>query len=210
MENPVIIVGAQHLGHAAMEIFQSRDIVVYCFLDEDEKLHNTEINDVSVLGSPTDDGFLKYIGKKCEAFVAVEDPELRKEYTELLMKKRKVMPVNAIHNRAFMAASATLGHGNFIHAGAMIDASVEIGSHCIVQLAAAVGAGCKIADYAQIGANVTLGNRVKLEKGAIIGAGATVATGKVIGKGAQIAPGSVLLTDADAGEQYFGNPAKKV
>ena len=77
MENPVIIFGANYLGRAAKEIFESNKVVVYGFLDDDKRLHKTEIDDVVILGSTDDDGFLKLIGKKCEAFVAIDDNILR-------------------------------------------------------------------------------------------------------------------------------------
>ena len=61
MDNPVIIFGAGGLGRAALEIFQSNEIVVYGFLDDNKDLHNTEIDTVPVLGRTEDDGFLKLI-----------------------------------------------------------------------------------------------------------------------------------------------------
>jgi len=70
MDNPVIIFGAGGLGRAAMEIFKNNGNLVYCFLDDDQSLHGKEIDDISVMGFTTDDGYLKHIGKKCEAFIA--------------------------------------------------------------------------------------------------------------------------------------------
>ena len=70
MENPVIIFGAGYLGRMAKEIFESNEVVVYGFLDDNKKLHSTEVDTAVVMGSTDDDGFLKLIGRKCEAFVA--------------------------------------------------------------------------------------------------------------------------------------------
>jgi Trk K+ transport system NAD-binding subunit len=103
MENPVLIFGANHLGRAAKEIFEANGNVVYGFLDDDKKLHNTELDETIVLGSTDDDGFLKLIGKKCEAFVAVDDNRLRKGITRMLHEVRHVQPVNAIHRDAIIA-----------------------------------------------------------------------------------------------------------
>src|SRR5882672_3950159 len=97
MENPVIIFGANALGRSAKETFEKNGNVVYGFLDDNKKIHNTEIDTVMVLGSTDDDGFLKLIGKKCEAFVAVDDNKLRKNLVNMLNEVRHVQPVNAIH-----------------------------------------------------------------------------------------------------------------
>jgi hypothetical protein len=43
MEKPVIIFGAKGIAHPALEIFNSNNVVVFGFLDEDEKIHGTEI-----------------------------------------------------------------------------------------------------------------------------------------------------------------------
>src|ERR1700754_3686675 len=100
MENPVIIFGANYLGRAAREVFETNQVEVYGFLDDNRSLHNKEIDEVMVLGSTDDDGFLKLIGKKCEAFVAVDDNRLRKSIVKTLNEVRKVQPVNAIHHQA--------------------------------------------------------------------------------------------------------------
>jgi FlaA1/EpsC-like NDP-sugar epimerase len=49
MENPVIILGAQAVGTAALDAFLSNEVVVYCLLDDEPKLHNTELLDVPVM-----------------------------------------------------------------------------------------------------------------------------------------------------------------
>ena len=114
MENPVIIFGAGPVGRLAREIFESNGNVVYGFLDDNSKIHGTEIDDIQVLGATDDDGFLKLIGKKCEAFVAVDDNRLRKSLVKMLNEVRHIQPVNAVHPRAAIASRAEIGHGNFI------------------------------------------------------------------------------------------------
>ena len=49
MENPVMILGGGGLGAVALDIFKKNEVVVYGILDDDTKLHNTEIDDVSIL-----------------------------------------------------------------------------------------------------------------------------------------------------------------
>ena len=89
MENPVIIFGAGYIGRIAKEIFESNGVVVYGFLDDDRKLHGKEIDEAVVLGSTDDDGFLKLIGRKCEAFVAVDNNPLRKTLVNMLHQDRQ-------------------------------------------------------------------------------------------------------------------------
>lgn len=210
MENPVIILGANALGRTAKEIFENNGNVVYGFLDDDKKLHQKELDNAVVLGSTDDDGFLKLIGKKCEAFVATDDIKLKKTLTEMLIDVRHVQPVNAIHNNGTLGNHVELGHGNLIDMGARMGAGVKLGSHCIIHANAIIGVGAIIGDYVHIGAGSIIGSGVTIEEEAFIGAGVTIVSDITIGKRARVGAGSVVIGQVKTGETVFGNPAQKV
>lgn len=210
MENPVLIFGANHLGRAAKEIFEANGNVVYGFLDDDKKLHNTELDETIVLGSTDDDGFLKLIGKKCEAFVAVDDNRLRKGITRMLHEVRHVQPVNAIHRDAAISKHVEVGYGNFIDQGVKIGVGAKISSHCVLQVGCIIGVEVSLADFVQVGPGSVINAGVKVEEEVFIGSGVTIVSGVTIGKGARIGAGSVVIASVKAGETVFGNPAQPV
>jgi sugar O-acyltransferase (sialic acid O-acetyltransferase NeuD family) len=210
MENPVIIFGANYLGRAAKEIFEGNGNVVYGFLDDNKAQHSKEIDNVVVLGSTDDDGFLKLLGKKCEAFVAVDDNRLRKNLVKMIQEVRHMQPVNAIHKTTTFATSASLGYGNFIDAGVVAGAGVTIGSHSVINASVILGAESTLGDFVQIGAGSIINPGVVIEDEAFIGAGVVIVTGVTIGKGARVGAGSVVIGPVKAGETVFGNPAEKV
>ncbi|MEQ9467475.1 MAG: NeuD/PglB/VioB family sugar acetyltransferase [Ekhidna sp.] len=210
MEKPVIIFGSTGLAKAALEIFNSNNIVVYGFLDDDEKTHNTEINTVSVLGATDDHGFTKLIGQKCEAFIATDDNALRKEYVEYLTETRKVMPMNAIHQSASVSSSFSIGHGNFVNAGAVLSNDSKMGNHNVINTKAIIEQEVEIGDFVQIGAGSIINTRVKIENEVFIGSGVTVVAGVKIEKGARIGAGSVVVGDVKKGQTVFGNPAQPI
>ena len=210
MDNPVIILGANYLGRAAKEIFEGNNNVVYGFLDDIKRLHNTQIDEASVLGSTDDDGYLKLIGKKCEVFVAIDDNKLRKNLVKMLQEVRHVQPVNAIHRSAIIARSASIGHGNFIDVGVMAGAGVNIGNHCLINANVVLGVECSVGNFVQIGAGSIINTGVVIEEDAFIGSGVVIISGITIGKGARVGAGSVVIAPVKAGETVFGNPAEKV
>jgi sugar O-acyltransferase (sialic acid O-acetyltransferase NeuD family) len=210
MENPVIIFGANALGRAAKEIFETNSVVVYGFLDDTKSLHNTEIDEVVVLGDTDNDGFLKLIGKKCEAFVAVDDNKLRKGLVKMLNEVRHVQPVNAIHANAVISVKATLGHGNFIDFGSYLAPGAKMGSHCILNSRATIGVEASLGDFVQVGAGSVINSGVVIEDEVFIGSGVTIVSGVTVGKGARIGAGSVVIAPVKAGETVFGNPAKSI
>jgi sugar O-acyltransferase (sialic acid O-acetyltransferase NeuD family) len=210
MDKPVIIFGAKGIAPTALEIFNSNSITVYGFLDDDESLHGSEINNVPILGDTEDHGYLKLVGQKCEAFVASDEHKVRKELVKYILEKRKVMPTNAVHEQATIASSAAIGHGNFINAGAILGSEVEVGQHCIIHSGAILESGVKIEDYVQIGAGTIVNAGVTIEEGAFIGSGANIVGGVTIGKGARVGAGSVVIQPIKKGETVFGNPAAEV
>ena len=210
MKNPVIIFGAGGIGPLALEIFQSNNIIVYGFLDDDVKLHGAEINTVSVLGSTDDERYLKLIGKKCEAFVAIDDNKLRASVVEMLLENRHVMPINAVHDTAYISGTASISNGTLFGAGVKVNTGVIVGNNCILNTGCIIEYNTKIADFVQIGAGAVIGANVTIADGAFIGAGAVIVSGVLIGKKARIGAGSVVVENVPGNTTIFGNPAKKV
>jgi sugar O-acyltransferase (sialic acid O-acetyltransferase NeuD family) len=210
MENPVMIFGVSAMGRAVKETFESNGNVVYGFLDDNKEFHNKEIDESFVLGSTDDDGFLKLIGKKCDAFVAVDDNRLRKNLVKMLNDVRHVQPVNAIHKTAHIANHVELGHGNFIDQGSMIGVGTKILSHAMIQSGCVIGAEVSLGNYVQVGSGSVISAGVTIEDEAFIGSGVTIVSGITIGKGARVGAGSVVIGPVKAGETVFGNPAQPI
>jgi sugar O-acyltransferase (sialic acid O-acetyltransferase NeuD family) len=210
MENPVLIFGAKNLGKIALDIFKSNEVVVYGFLEDDEKLHKTEIKELSIFGNTEDENYLKLIGKQCEAFVAIEDSKERKFTVKMLIESYKTMPVNAIHKQAFIESSAILGHGNMIGAFAKILTDAQIGNHCIIQAGTIIDCGAKVGDFVEIGTGCLIAADVEIGEGAFIGAGAIIIAGLKIGKNAKIGAGSVVIKPVRDGDTVFGMPAQNI
>jgi sugar O-acyltransferase (sialic acid O-acetyltransferase NeuD family) len=208
MNNPVIIFGASSIGRLAKEIFESNGVVVYGFLDDDKKLHKTEIDEVQVLGSTDDQGFLKLIGKKCEGFVATDENKLRKGLTNMLQEVRHVQPMNAVHSKANISKRASIGYGNFIDTDVIIASGATVGSHCLIQSQAYIGMDTTLGDFVQVGIGSKISAGVKIEDEAFIGSGVTIVSGVTIGKGARVGVGSVVIASVKAGDTVFGNPAQ--
>lgn len=208
MEKPVIILGAKGLGKVALDIFIENNVVVYCLLDDDEELHSTSIGDVSVLGTTDDEHLLGIIGKECEAFIASNETEYRKNLVETLKNDYQSVPVNAIHHQSYIAKSATLGHGNLINSKAVINAYASLGNHCVLNTGAVIDYEATVGDFVQIGAGAVINGGVVIEDDVFIGSNVTIVSGITIGKGARIGAGSVVVANVKSEETLFGNPAK--
>jgi len=210
MSKPVIIVCATNLGKAVMEVFKSNDVVVYGFLDDDQKLHGKEIEEVTVLGSTDGAEYKKLIGKSCDVFVASDDNAWRARMIKDLRENRQTMPVNAIHKSAQIASSAILHHGSLFNQGVKIGSEASIGSHCIINAGAVIDYNARIGDFVQIGAGAIISADVSVGDGAFIGAGSTIIPGVTIGEGGRVGAGSVVIANVSKNQTVFGNPAKEI
>jgi sugar O-acyltransferase (sialic acid O-acetyltransferase NeuD family) len=210
MENPVIIFGAKGLGKVAYDIFTANEVVVYCFLDDDRRLHGSLIGEAQVSSHTEDDGYLKYIGQKCEAFIATDDTRVRKALVKMLLQRRKIVPVNCIHTNAVIENSANIGHGNLIAANAVISSVAQLGNHCTLGIGAVVEHEAQVGDFVQIGTNAVVGAGSQVGEGAFIGAGAVLVAGVKVGKNASVGAGSLVAQDVADGQTVFGVPAQVV
>ncbi|NJN27650.1 MAG: acetyltransferase [Cyclobacteriaceae bacterium] len=210
MNKPVIIFCATALGKSVLDIFKSNQVVVYGFLDDDKKLHDTEIEEVTVLGATDDASFLKIIGKDCDAFIASDDNKWKASMIRSLREEREAMPVNAIHSTAQISPSAVLHHGSLIAQGVRIGANAKVGNHCILHAGAIIDFDATIGDFVQIGAGSIINSAVVIEDGAFVGSGATIVSGVTIGQNARVGAGSVVIGEVGKKSTVFGNPAQKV
>lgn len=210
MDEPVVIFGAGTLGKTAMDIFNENNILIYGFLDDKKELHNQEIGSVIVLGDTDDDGFLKIIGNKTEAFIAVRNAKDRKRIADMIQKRRKTMPLNAIHRTAFVSEEAEIGHGNLVSPNAVVGSFAKMGNFNILGAGSIIDAEAEIADFVEVGPGTVVNSHVKVEEEAFIGSNVTLVSGITIGKGARVGAGSVVISSVKANQTVFGNPAQVV
>ncbi len=210
MSNPVMIIGVASIGKAVLEIFQSNEVLIYGFLDDNKKLHGTTINDIIVLGKTDEKKYLSILGSKCDVFVAIDDNLLKAGIIENLIKNHEVMPVNAIHKSAVVSKTAIIHHGNLINHNVILGAFSEIGNHCILNSGVIIDHEVKLGDYVQIGTGSIINAGIEIGDGAFIGSGVTIVSGVNIGKGARVGAGSVVISDVKDRQTVFGNPAKPI
>ena len=114
----------------------------------------------------------------------------------------------AIHPKAIISDTATIGIGSVVMPGAIINADVTIGKHCIINTKASVDHECTVGDYVHIAPGATLSGNVEVGECSWIGVGACVKQGVKIGNNCMIGAGSVVLKDIPDNVVAYGNPCK--
>ncbi len=114
------------------------------------------------------------------------------------------------HPMAIVSASAKLGEGSFIAAGALVGPDAEIGRGVIINHCAVIDHDCIVGDFSHIAPNATLGGGVRVGSRTLIGAGAIVLPGVSIGDDVTVGAGAIVLRAIGDGQRWVGNPAKRL
>lgn len=141
---------------------------------------------------------------QAKAVVAIGSNVLRKN----VVAKTKHDFINVIHPSAILSTFTSLGTGNMLLQGSIIQAQTRIGNHVIVNTGAKVDHDNILDDFVHIAPGAVLCGCVKIGEGSFIGAGATIIPGKTIGAWATVGAGSVVIDDIPDYAVAVGNPAR--
>ncbi|AZI66620.1 acetyltransferase [Kaistella daneshvariae] len=199
MEKVTIIGGG---GHAK--------VLIDC-LEQENKFHIENIVDdnppaLNILGFEIKfrDPLENYAGKKC--LIAIGNAAIRRRIAQSL----RADFVTTIHPSAIISPHATLGSGNQILAGTIINASAIVGNHCILNTGAIVEHDCRIGDFVHVSPRASMGGNVSIGEGTHIGIGATIIQNIHIGKNVIIGGGAVVISDIPDNCTAVGIPAKPI
>jgi sugar O-acyltransferase (sialic acid O-acetyltransferase NeuD family) len=119
-------------------------------------------------------------------------------------------PVRAIHPRAVIAASATIGEGSVVMAGAIVNPGAVVGVDTIVNTGAILDHDCQIGDHVHIAPGVTLSGNVSVGAYSHVGTGASVKQGVTIGSNTVVGAGAVVVRDLPDNVTAVGIPASVI
>lgn len=210
MSKMIIIYGAGGQGRVVLDILRShKDVVVLGFLDSNVDLHGSSMDGLPVMGDIDRIPIIVLEHPNVSAVVAIGDNRARLDIAGQLRELN--MPLaNAIHPRAFVAPTATIGDNVTIAPGAMICAHARIGNDVIINTGAIVEHENIIEEGVHIAPGAKLAGRVVVEKSAFVGIGATVIGNLRIGTSAVIGAGAVVLHDVEASSVVAGVPARRI
>lgn len=125
-----------------------------------------------------------------------------------MLAARGFMPVTAVHSRAWIADTATLGDGCQVMALAAVSEEARLGRQCIVNTGASVDHECVLDDGVHVMPGAVLAGCVRVGRCATVGTNATVLPRIVIGEDAFVGAGAVVTKDVPPATVVVGNPAR--
>jgi UDP-perosamine 4-acetyltransferase len=111
-----------------------------------------------------------------------------------------------LHERSWVSPSCQIAQGVIVMAGAVINASAQIGEDAVINTMAIVEHDCVLGIGVHAAPRSVMGGTCHIGDGALFGIGATARPGITVGKDAIIGAGCVVVSDVAAGTTLVGNP----
>ena len=197
MDNSVNLYGASGHAKVIIAILNENEIPINSIIDDNPKAE-------TIFGfqvSNTSDCDFK---KLKNTIISIGNNAVRKK----LSNKVKTNFSKAIHPKAIICKTATIGDGTVVMAGAIVNTETKIGTHCIINTAAIIDHDCVIENFVHISPSAALAGGVVVGEGSHIGINATIIQNITIGKWATVGAGSVVLKNVPDYAVVVGNPAK--
>lgn len=144
--------------------------------------------------------------------VAVGDNFLRLQLAQTVdrLSSGRLVPVNAIHPQAMLSRGVSLGWGNVLMAGAVINADCRLENHTIVNTAASLDHDTVLEEGASLAPGARTGGNCHIGLGAAIGIGAVLAHRMRVGSHAIVGAGATVLQEVAPMQVVYGTPARAV
>lgn len=195
----VLLYGGSGHAKVIMECLKASDYSVQGIFDDNPELK-------SVAGIPVIGTYSTQIFPELPIIISIGNNSIRKKISQKICHSLIISE----HPSTLRSPCAVVGAGSVLMHGAILQACVVLGKHCIINTAASVDHECSIADYVHIAPHATLCGNVVVGEGTLIGAGATVIQGIKIGRWVTVGAGTVVIRDVPDYAVIVGNPGKVI
>lgn len=178
------------------------------FIDDNPKIHSTEIRGIKVLGGLD---VVETIDYEIDVVISINNVVIREVIIHKLQENLKINFPNLISPYAILDSDyLNIGVGNIIMPFVILSTHLEIGNFNIFNSYAGIGHDCKIGDINSFGPRVAVSGNVEIGRMNDFGVNSTILQNKKIGNNNYIWMNTSIMRNIKNDGKYFGIPAKKI
>lgn len=205
------VLGAGGHGRVVADIVRSAGGGVTGYVDADPEKVGQEIDRQGAVVVSLQDELFEMLGRGTRpaewdaVALGIGDNRIRHDFSGRFQPEE--LPT-VVHPTATVAATAELGRGTVVCAGAVVNPGARVGDACVINTGAVVEHDCFVGDGTQVAPNATLCGVVTVGPRTMIGAGSTVLETLEVGREACVGAGAVVVADVSDETTVAGVPAR--
>ena len=210
MENKkeIYIIGASGFGREVAWLIEELDEwKVKGFIDDNEAIIGTKINNIPVLGTVD---FLLDHKDKINAVIAIGNPSVRSKIVDKLKNNSNIDYPNIIAKDVRISDTCEIGIGNIICTHTVLTVNITLGNFNHINLDCTVGHDVILNNFVTVYPSVNVSGNVTIGNCSELGTGTQLIQGKKIADNVIIGAGSVVIKDIMKSGTYVGFPARKI
>lgn len=207
-KNDIYIIGASGFGREVAWLIEELDEwKIAGFIDDNDSIKNTKINDIPVLG--TTDYLLK-CNEKVNVVIAIGNPIIRAKIFDKLKTNININYPNIIAKDVRVSNTNKIGIGNIICTHTILTVNLELGDFNHINLDCTIGHDVVLNNFVTVYPSVNISGNVVVGNYCELGTGTQIIQGKNITENTVIGAGSVVAKDITEVGTYVGSPARRI
>lgn len=205
----VVIFGAGSVGRLSKQIIDDinknkKMFNVIGYLDDNEKIHDTSLNGVLILGG------LEWMINNPHIYIVLgfSNPNQKLSLIKRLKDINCTHFAQLIHPTAWISERVYIGEGSIIYPGVHIDVDVRIGDFTLFNKLCTIGHDSIIGDFSTFSPGVKLGGNNIIGDNVEFGINSCSIQNLKIGASSVIGAGSVIIRDIPDNVIVVGNPGR--